>query len=96
MTNEENILIQEDFEVWKAEDNDVMISFIGRMKLPEVTFAILEGNHLTILENGGEPALRFIELTEEVTEWIKEAETVYLTRVFNEKMHLSVLQVQTA
>ena len=89
----EQFIEENTFEVSRATDGDVMITFLGRVKLPETTFGVIEGDTLTILETCGPIGIKFMGLNSKTKEWIAKAGTVYIVRVFKETPYVSELQV---
>ena len=82
------------FEVTRhREDRDVLITFKGRIKLPEMVSATMDDDSLTIIQTGDSVSLRFVGLTGEVLDWLRDAPTVYVERVFRDTVQVSVLQL---
>ena len=86
------VFTEENFQVSRAEDKDVMLSFIGRVKLPDLVVGSIQNNSLIINQTSG-ISISFTNLSEEVVEWIMEAPVVYVVRVLNEKIYTSICNI---
>lgn len=82
------------FEITRhIEDRDVLITFKGRIKLPEIVNATMDDDSLTIIQSGDAVNLRFVGLTGEVLDWLREAPTIYVERAFRDTVQVSVLKL---
>jgi hypothetical protein len=87
---------EENYQVARAPDGDVLLTFEGRIQLPEVASAILEPGRLTIVETAGGIGLRFVNLDGGLMDWLRNAPNVYVTRIFNDTIHMTLLHMSYA
>ncbi len=94
-TTDGGFVEQADYQVTRHDDGDVLVIFEGRMRLPEVASAFMEDDRLVVLAGARGYGIAFTGVDEEIHQWLRGAGTVFVSRVFNNTPHVTVLDLAT-
>ena len=82
-----------DYEVVCSSNGDALLSFMGRTVLPETVEGTLDGDIITIYQTESGSALKFMNLQERQIEILKQAQIIYIARVFSQTISYSILSL---